>query len=58
VPFSNPAAETADTLKVPAQTITFNDVNYQYILVRHIISGDDSVGTGIKILYNKLKLRL
>lgn len=56
IPFANPAEATADTLKVPAQTITFNNVTDQFIKVRLIISGDDSVGTGIKVVKQELKL--
>lgn len=56
IPFANSTAETADTLKVPAQTITLNNVTKQYLKVRLILTGDDSVGTGVKVVKQELKL--
>lgn len=56
IPFANSTAETADTLKVPAQTITLNNVTNQFIKVRLILTGDDSVGTGVKVVKQELKL--
>lgn len=58
VPFTNPTAATADTLEYPVQTFTYTStfLEYRYILVRYIISGDDSVGTGIELVRSELKL--
>lgn len=38
-----------DTLTVPSHVITEFDKSYRYYRIRYILSGDDSVGTGIKI---------
>lgn len=56
VPFTNPSAGTADTLEVPAQTVTPLDKSYRFYRIRYIIQGDDSVGTGIKLDEAELKL--
>jgi len=59
-PFTNPTAGTADTLEVPQQTISLTETStlleYRYILVMYIISGDDSVGTGVELVRSELKL--
>jgi hypothetical protein len=39
----------ADTITYPAQTITPLDKSYRYYRVRYILSGNDSVGTGVKL---------
>jgi hypothetical protein len=56
IPFANPTAATADTLKVPshiianaAQTVTPFDKTYRFYRVRYILTGNDSVGTGVKL---------
>ena len=60
VPFTNPTAGTADTLEYPQQTITFAEtgtlLDYRYLLVRYILPGDDSVGTGVELIQSELKL--
>jgi len=60
VPFTNPTAGTADTLEYPQQTLSFvetsTNVEYSYLLVRYIISGDDATGTGIELVRSELKL--
>lgn len=58
VPFTNPTAATADTLEFPIQTytITATLIEYSYLLVEYIISGDDSVGTGIELKRSELKI--
>lgn len=58
IPFTNPAAGTADTLEVPLQTISLTETStlleYRYILVRYILAGDDSVGTGVELIQSEL----
>lgn len=54
VPFTNPSAGTADTLEFPQQTYTITEyqnpaLHYRILRFLVIISGDDSVGTGIEI---------
>ena len=56
VPFTNPAAGTVDTLEYPVQTYTYSFLEYSYLLVQYVISGDDSVGTGIELVRSELKL--
>jgi hypothetical protein len=46
----------ADTINVAARTITFTNKScYQQICIRAILTGNDSVGTGAKIIYVALK---
>lgn len=56
IPFTNPTAGTTDTLEVPsfvvanaAQTFTPFDKTYRFYRIRYILSGDDAVGTGVKL---------
>lgn len=48
-----------DTITTAIRTITFNaKVEYRYVTVRLILSGNDSVGTGVKVDEVELKLWL
>ena len=52
----------ADSIQVPSQTITLAETStlleYRYLLVRYILPGDDSVGTGVELDRCELKLNL
>ena len=51
------AGYPADSISVPAQTITYTDkIRYRYIGAMLILTGDDSVGTGIELKQLELKL--
>ena len=54
VPFTNPSAGTADTLKYP--TVIQTDYSKRLYRIRYIIQGDAAVGTGIEIDEIEFKL--
>lgn len=46
----------ADSIAVPAQTVTPADKSFRYYRLRLIIAGDDATGTGIKVDEIEIKL--